>query len=80
MSPEAQVIDINLYSQDQELTTKECAAAAKVNRRTIVTWIRNGVLPATRRPGKRGHYRVLWRDLHRALYLPAIPDSSGVTE
>lgn len=67
------MIDPNLYPGDQELTTTECAEAAKVNRRTIVTWIGKGILPATRRPGKRGHYRVQWRHLYRALHLPAIP-------
>lgn len=67
------MIDPNLYLQDEELTTKECAAAAKVNRRTIVTWIRRGILPATRRPGERGHYRILWKDLYEALYQPAVP-------
>ena len=67
------MIDPNLYPQDEELTTKQCAAAAKVNRRTIVTWIGKGIIPATRRPGKRGHYRILWQDLHAALHMPAVP-------
>jgi hypothetical protein len=67
------VIDPNLYPHDEELTTMQCAAAANVNRRTIVTWIGKGILPATRRPGKRGHYRVQWQHLYRALHLPAIP-------
>lgn len=67
------MIDQNLYPEDQELTTTQCAAAANVHRRTIVTWIRSGILPATRRPGKRGHYRVLWGDLYKSLYLPAVP-------
>lgn len=70
------MIDPNLYPQDEELTTLQCAEAAKVNRRTIVTWIRTGWLPATRRAGKRGHYRVLWRDLHKVLYLPVSTKSS----
>lgn len=71
------MIDPNLYPQDEELTTLQCAVAANVNRRTIVTWIRTGWLPATRRAGKRGHYRVLWRDLYKVLYLPALPKPSS---
>lgn len=80
MAPEAHVIDPNLYPQDEELTTLQCAAAANVNRRTIVTWINTGWLKATRRPGKRGHYRVLWRDLYEVLYLPAVRGSSATPE
>lgn len=67
------MIDRNLYDELQELTTKQAAEVAKIDRRTIVAWIHRGDLPATRRPGKRGHYRVLWRDLYAALHKPAVP-------
>lgn len=76
MIPEDNVIDKNLYPDDQELTTKIAAQAAKVNRRTIVAWIHRGDLPAIRRPGKRGHYRVLWADLYAVLHKPAVPTAS----
>ena len=69
----APVIDKDLYDQDQELTTREAAAVAKLNRRTIVAWINRGFLPATKRPGLKGHYRVLWKDLHQVLHAPAVP-------
>ena len=67
------MIDKNRYDPDQELTTKEAAEEAKIDRRTIVAWIHRGDLKATRRPGKRGHYRVLWGDLYAALHKPAVP-------
>lgn len=67
------MIDRNLYDEFQELTTKQAAVVAKIDRRTIVAWIHRGDLPATRRPGKRGHYRVLWRDLYEALHKPVVP-------
>lgn len=71
------MIDPDLYPHDEELTTLQCAAAAKVNRRTIVTWIRRGILPATRRPGSRGHYRVQWQHLYRALHRPVAADEDA---
>lgn len=67
------MIDRNKYPEDQELTTKEAAVEAGIDRRTVVAWIHRGDLAATRRPGKRGHYRVLWADLYAALHRPAIP-------
>lgn len=70
------MIDRNKYEPDRELTTKEAAAEAKIDRRTIVAWIHRGDLPATRRPGKRGHYRVQWGHLYAALHKPAIPTDS----
>ena len=73
MLPEELVVDKNKYPQDAELTTLECAAEAELNRRTIVAWIHRGDLRATRRPGKRGHYRVRWADLYEVLNLPAVP-------
>lgn len=67
------MIDPNLYPRNEELTTKEAAEAAKMDRRTIVAWIHRGDLPATRRAGKRGHYRVQWGDLYDALRRPVVP-------
>lgn len=66
------MIDPNLYVRDEEITTKQAAAAAKIDRRTVVAWIHRGDLVATRRPGKRGHYRVLWGDFYDALHRPAV--------
>jgi excisionase family DNA binding protein len=68
-----QPINKDLYPQDAELTTLECADVAKLNRRTIVAWIHRGDLPATRRPGARGHYRVQWNDLYQVLRKPVSP-------
>lgn len=62
----------DLYQLEEELTTNQCAKAINMNRRTVVAWIHAGDLPATRLPGKRGHYRILWKDLLAALRQPAI--------
>lgn len=67
------MIDPNLYDQNEELTTKQAAAAAKRNRRTIVAWINRGHLRALKNPGLRGHYRVIWSDLYQLLHSPAVP-------
>lgn len=67
------MIDPNKYDQDQELTTRQAATEAKIDRRTIVAWIHRGELAATQRPGKRGHYRIRWGDLYQALHKPAVP-------
>lgn len=56
---------------DHQLSTNECATLARVNRRTVVTWIRSGALPATRLPGKRGHYRVRVADFQHLINKPA---------
>ncbi len=70
------MIDKDKYDPFHELTTAEAAAEAKNDRRTIVAWIRRGDLPATRRPGLRGHYRIRWCDLYEALHKPARPSQS----
>jgi excisionase family DNA binding protein len=67
------MIDPNLYQRDEELTTNQCAAAAKVDRRTIVAWIHRGELVATRRPGRRGPYRIKWHDLYDVMHTPVAP-------
>lgn len=67
------MIDKSWYHDDDELNTREAANVAGHNRRTIVAWIRDGKLPATRRPGKRGHYRIRWADLYAALHRPVVP-------
>lgn len=61
------------YGLEEELTTNQCAQAIGMNRRTIVSWIHAGNLEATRLPGKRGHYRVLWKHLLSVLRRPAKP-------
>ena len=68
------MIDRSKYDETHELTTLEAASEAKINRRTIVAWIRRGDLKATQRPGKRGHYRIMWRDLYAALHKPVVPE------
>lgn len=66
------MIDKNKYLADEELNTRDAAAEAKVDRRTIVAWIHRGILPAYRNPGPRGHYRILWKDLYQVLHTPAV--------
>lgn len=73
MISEGYMFKPDLYHGEQELTTNECAAAVNMNRRTIVAWIHAGHLPATQLPGKRGHYRVLWKDLCAVRRKPVKP-------
>lgn len=65
------IIDELKYHSREQLTTKQCAEAAGINRRTVVEWIRQGILPATRRNGERGHYRILWGEFYRVITTPA---------
>ena len=67
------MINRNLYLDDEELDTRQAAAVAKKDRRTIVAWIHKGFLPALKNPGARGHYRVRWIDLYQVLHAPAVP-------
>lgn len=71
MIPEGTLIH-KAYENDDHLSTNECAGIARVNRRTVVSWIKEGKLPATRLPGRRGHYRIRWEDFHRILNNPAL--------
>lgn len=64
---------IDLYDPEEELTTNQCAQAIGMNRRTVVAWIHSGNLPAKRLPGKRGHYRVLWKDFFACIRRPVTP-------
>jgi excisionase family DNA binding protein len=41
---------------DNILTTSEVAALWRADRRTVVNWIKAGMLPAFQTPG--GHYRI----------------------
>lgn len=67
------MIDRNLYDENHELSTRDAAAVAQKNRRTIVAWINRGELAAMKNPGARGHYRVRWADLYELLHTPAVP-------
>lgn len=62
------------YDPEDQLSTTECAGLAKVNRRTVVTWIRSGQLRASRLPGRRGHYRVKYADFSNLIGKPATTD------
>lgn len=66
------MIRFDLYPEDETLSTKQCAQAAGINRRTVVAWINSGVLPATRRPGIRGRYSIIWGDFYAVLHTPAL--------
>lgn len=71
--------DKGLHLPDEELTTAQCAKAIGMNRRTIIAWIHAGHLPAERLPGRRGQYRVLWKDLYAVLRTPVTPPGQGVS-
>lgn len=51
------------------LTTKQAAEyiGGDVTFRTIVRWIHEGRLKASRNPSVRGHFKILPEDLDRAL-------------
>ena len=54
-------------SVEVELTVSQAARLANKHRRTILNWIKQGYLPATRLPGKKGHYRVRLENLKKIL-------------
>lgn len=58
----------------EELTVSQAAEKAKKHRRTILNWIKSGYLPATRLPGRKGHYRVQESDLQAILSKRFIPE------
>lgn len=74
------MIDKDQYGWSEEINTKQAAAAAKMDRRTIVAWIHRGILPAMRNPGARGHYRILWGNLYEVLHTPAVPKPQKASE
>lgn len=55
------------------LTTAAAAVVAGKHQRTIVAWIRRGLLPALRRPGGRGQYFIEPADLQRVMEHLATP-------
>lgn len=52
---------------EQPLSTKEAGVIAGKHKRTIVAWIRKGLLPAMKLPGKRGPYLINREDLERTV-------------
>lgn len=66
------VIDRGTYDDDDILSTSQCAKEAGINRRTVLSWIHRGELPATRTVGPRGRYRIRWRDFWEAMHQPAV--------
>lgn len=64
-------MNLGNYDPEDQLSTNECAALARVNRRTVVTWIRSGQLKASRLPGRRGHYRIRYGDFRHLITKPA---------
>lgn len=72
--------DTAAWVDDTQLSTTQCAAYAKKHRRTIVSWIQSGHLPAYRDPGTKGHYRVRFADLKKVLSRPALPEAPVAQE
>jgi excisionase family DNA binding protein len=48
---------------DKPLSTREAAEIARKHQRTIVAWIRKGMLPAMKFEGLRGPYLIKREDL-----------------
>lgn len=67
------------YADDDILDTAACADIAQKNRRTIIEWIKAGWLPATRGPGARSQYRILYSDL-KHLITPRKVEPHGLQE
>lgn len=60
-------------SVEDKLTTRQASLVAKVHQRTIVAWIRRGLLPAERLPGGRGRYLIDPHDLEQLVSYLATP-------
>jgi excisionase family DNA binding protein len=58
------------YGPDEEIGCRQAAEYAKVDPRTIATWIRRGWLPAFKLPGARGKYLIKFSDLQRVARTP----------
>lgn len=58
---------------NQQLDTLEAGSIANRHRRTIVSWIKRGHLPARQLPGARGQYRIIWKDLKELLEHKYVP-------
>ena len=56
------------FPPDTILSTREAAELLGYNRRTIIAWISAGALPASRRPGTRGRYRIRWDALWQCVH------------
>jgi excisionase family DNA binding protein len=46
---------------DVFLTVKELAAIKRVHPETVKRWCRQGLIPAERTAGQRGHWRIKYR-------------------
>lgn len=62
------------YDADTEIGTSTAALIADVNRRTILNWCRQGYLPSTQRPGPRGQYLIVIKDLIDVLTKPGVKE------
>lgn len=58
---------------EDPMGTRQAGKIAGRHQRTIVDWIRKGLLPAKKLPGKRGPYVIMEADLRQTmkdLYTP----------
>ena len=53
--------------EEAPLGTREAAEMAQRHKRTVVNWIRAGLLPAEKMPGRRGSYVIKRSDLEKFL-------------
>lgn len=56
-----------MFDPNIPLTTTEAATIAGRHRRTVITWIRRGWLPAFKQSGERGPYSIKREDLEAFL-------------
>lgn len=61
------------YAPDDLLGCREAGVIARVDARTIATWIRRGWLPAQKRPGIRGRYQIKYQDIVDLINKPYVP-------
>jgi excisionase family DNA binding protein len=60
---------------DGLLTTRQAAEKANKHPRTIVAWIRRGLLPAKKLPGNRGQYLISPEALDSLLHKLYTPET-----
>lgn len=61
------------FDPDDLVSAKKAGELVQQNSRTIIAWIKNGWLPAVKRPGPRGRYMIRYEDLVNVANRPYVP-------
>lgn len=65
------------FEPDHLVSAKKAGELVQQNSRTIIAWIKNGWLPAVKRPGPRGRYMVRYDDLMKVANRPYSPEGEA---